>query len=269
MKTQSLIAVITLTVLSTSPAFAGWRAVDGEGATTLMSDGKLKHVSPEDGMSTIIDSEAGTLTMVNDRDKVYVAGKPEDFCNSMKEMMDAAMAQVSPEHKDMMEQMMENAMAEASPEQKAMMEQFTNDVATPAKPSVSVKKAGSGGKVAGWGTEKYTIMVDGDLYEEVWLVTDSALMKEVEKMDFSIFQKFSSCTEGQHGGGQDPEEAPEYMELMKKGLEVRSVSHGDVQQYSSDTVSLEEKDIPQSEFKVPAGYREVSMMEIFSMARED
>lgn len=200
-------------------------------------------------MSTIIDSEKGTLTMVNDRDEVYVSGKPEDFCSSMKEMMDAAMAQMSPE-------------------QKAMMEQIRNSAGAPAKPSVSVKKAGSGGKVAGWDTEKYSVTVDGNLYEEVWLVTNSALMKDMKKMDFGIFQKFSSCTEGQYGAGQDPEETPEYMGLMEKGLEVKSVSHGYVEQISSDTVSLEEKAIPASEFKVPAGYREVSMMEIFSMAEE-
>jgi hypothetical protein len=263
MKTQSIIAVITLLILSASPALAGWKAVDKEGAITLVSNGKFKHVSPEDGMITLFDSAKGTITMVNDREKVYTTGKPQDFCKGMKEMMDSAKKQ------------MDEAMANVPPEQRAMMEEMmkqsmpTPSTAPAAKPSVSIKKAGSGGKVAGWDTDKYQVMVDGKLYEEVWLVSDSAIKKDIAKVDFSAFQEFSSCTRDQHGGGQDPEDTPEYMELVKKGWEVKSVSHGTVEQHSSDTVSLEKKDIPESEFSVSPGYRKVGMMEIFSMEPEE
>jgi len=136
------------------------------------------------------------------------------------------------------------------------------------KQEVSFKKAGSGGKVAGWSTDKYEIYVDGKLYEEVWLVTDSSLVKDLTKVDFKVFQEFSSCMADQPGGGWDPENSPEYVKLMKKGWEVKSVSHGDVEQVSSDTVSLEKKDIPGSEFQVPANYRKVTIKELFSMGAE-
>lgn len=263
MRTQHMFAFIVLLIFSASPALAGWKAVDKEGNITLFSDGKFKHVSPEDGMISIFDSAKGVITMVSEHERVYASGKPEDFCKGMKEMMDAAKEQ------------MDAAMANIPPEQRAMMEEMMKqsmpaESAGPvAKPSVSIQKAGSGGKVAGWDTDKYKVMVDGNLYEEVWLVSDSTLKKDIEKVDFSIFQKFSSCTEDQYGRGQDPEDTPEYMELMKEGFQVKTVSHGDVEHHSSDTVSLEKRDIPESEFKVPAGYRKVSITEIFSMEQKD
>jgi len=256
MKSKSVIAVITLLILSAGPALAGLKAVDKEGGITLISDGKFKHVSPEDGMSTISDSQKGTITIINEREKTYASGKPQDFCKGMKEMMDSV------------REMMDAAMADIPPEQRAMMEEMMKQ-STPTspakKPSVSIKKAGKGGKVAGWDTDKYEVFVDGKLYEELWLVTHSTILKELAKMDFKIFQEFSSCAASQDGGGYDPENSPEYIKLMQEGLEVKTVSRGPVEQDSSDTVSLEKKDIPDSEFRVSADFRKVSIMEIFSM----
>jgi len=245
-KALGLLAMIVILIFTAGPALAGWKAVDEDGSVTLVSNGKFKNVSQDDGMISIADSEKGTMVMINDREKVYTSGKPKDYCEGMQEMMEAMMGGMLPEQRAMMEQMMK----QSAPAQKQ---------------EISIKKAGSGGKVVGWDTDKYEIFVNGNLYEEVWLVTDSALVKDLAKVDFEVFREFSSCMANQPGGGFDPENSPEYVKLMKKGWEVKSVSHGDVEQHSSDTVSLEKKDIPESEFQVPPNYRKVTIRGLFSM----
>ncbi len=249
MNARGVIAVISLVIIAAVPASAGWKAVDKEGAITLISNGKFKHVSPKDGMGSISDSGKGTITMVNNREGVYVTGKPHEFCQEMKAMMNAALASIPPEQRAMMEEMMKSSAAAA-------------------KPAVSFKKAGSGGKIAGWDTDRYEVFVNGKLYEELWLVTDKAILNDLDKLDIGLFQKFSSCMANQSGGNHDPEDSPEYIQLLKKGWQVKSVPHGDVHHHLSETISLEKTDVPESEFDVPAGYRKVTVMEMFSMGPE-
>jgi hypothetical protein len=210
---------------------------------------------------------AGELvTLFNSQERVYVSGSAEEFCAGIDEMMQDMAASIPPEQKAMMEKMMANM----PPEERAAMERMMGVAGTqPPPPVVSIKQAGNGGKVAEWDTVKYQVNADDRLYEEVWIVNDSAIMKEMGKVNFAFFQSFSACMSGLEGGAQDVENSPEYTELLKQGWQVKSVSHGDVEQYGSDTVSLEQQAVPESEFKVNSSYRKVGMKEFFTLGGEE
>jgi hypothetical protein len=259
------LVLIALFTLALNSAWAGWKAVDQDGTVTVLSEGKIKYTDL-DGMGTIIDSSRELITLFNSQERVYVSGSAEEFCAGIDEMMKDMAASIPPEQKAMMEEMMANM----PPEERAAMERMMGVAGTQLPPPVvSIKQAGNGGKIAGWDTVKYEVNADDRLYEEVWIVNDSAIMKEMGKVNFAFFQSFSACMNGLEGGAQDVENSPEYTELLKHGWQVKSVSHGDVEQYGSDTVSLEQQAVPESEFEVNSGYRKVGMKEFFTLDGEE
>lgn len=66
-------------------------------------------------------------------------------------------------------------------------------------------------------------------------------------------------------GAPPVELSPEYIKLMEKGLIVKSVEYEyGMENITSNTVSIEIKDIPDSEFQVPSGYKKMSITEYFS-----
>jgi hypothetical protein len=127
--------------------------------------------------------------------------------------------------------------------------------------TVTVKGAGDGGIVAGLKTVKYGVEVDGELYEEIWLATDSDLLNEFKALK-PLLRKFSACA-STFGTEFAPENAPEYLQLMERGVEVKSIAYTDGSpEPVTDVVKLEKKDLPESEFSVPRDYRQVTFGEM-------
>lgn len=59
--------------------------------------------------------------------------------------------------------------------------------------------------------------------------------------------------------------SPEYVKLMEKGLTLKSIEYEEgMENTTTNTVSIDIKDIPDSEFEVPAGYKKMSFTEYFS-----
>ena len=67
-------------------AFAGWRAVDQDGAVTLLSEGKIRSTE-EDGMGIVIDSSKRLVTLFNSEKRIYGSGSAEEFCAEIDAMM--------------------------------------------------------------------------------------------------------------------------------------------------------------------------------------
>ena len=70
--------------------------------------------------------------------------------------------------------------------------------------------------------------------------------------------KMASCS-AMGGGDFDIENSKEYRKLEEKGWVLKRVARGEV---VSEVVKLEQKKIPASEFKVPAGYKKISLEQL-------
>jgi hypothetical protein len=175
---------------------------------------------------------------------------PKKICDELSKMMDAMTEAMPPEQRAAMEKMM----SEKASTQKA--------------PVVTVSRVGSGGKVAGQDTDKYSVTVDGKPYKEVWLAVDSPIMEEAR-----VFTKSAMDLSKQVEGCKQigplsatlvamPESSKEYMTLMEKGWRLKEVDmrNGNVQY---EVESLTKKSIPASDFQIPAGYEKLDMMEMF------
>ena len=163
--------------------------------------------------------------------------------------------------------MIEEMMKGVPAEQRKMMEQMRGKGSQGSQPEVIVEKMGDGGTIAGFKTLKYKVLVDGELFEEVWLTNDSALMKEFKPL-IQLLQKFSSCT-GDIGIEAAPEKSPEYQKIMEMGFELKSVQYEyGTPDPETDVVELEKTDIPDKEFEIPPEYKQRSFSEVMESHME-
>lgn len=247
----TLLATAFIFTFLSSKALAGWVEVNRQaGTTTYISDGMVKQMVDVEGSPwTLFDADRGIITVVDPRGSNYMEIDPEKICDELSKMM--------------------NAMTEAMPpEQRAAMEQMMSEKASTQKvPVVAVSRVGNGGEIAGQNTDKYSVTVDGKPYKEVWLAVDSPIME-----DARVFTKSAMDLNKQVEGCKQigalsatlvamPESSKEYMALMEKGWRLKEVDmrSGSVQY---EVESLTKKDIPASDFKVPANYEKLDMMEM-------
>ncbi len=215
-------------------ANAGWLLTDANGQTGALSKGKMR--LNEDYGGVIMNAAKDKMILFDKNKKVCATGTVAEFCEAMSGMMDKAMGSMPPEQRAMMEKMMGGKKKEA--------------------PKVVVTKEGRGDAIAGLETTKYKVTADGKLYEEVWITTDKAVMDDYRPLT-GFLSKFVGCSASAAAMmGTLPEATPEYMKLYEMGFVLKSVSPDE--EHAVNNVSmqkLEKKDIPDSEFEPPAGYR--------------
>ena len=241
-----ILLVLAALLCMAGPADAGWIMVEQNGDKTLISNGRLKGTS--EGVSWILNGPKKEMSFIDDGQKIYWQGTIDDYCSSMTDMMDQMMKNIPEDQRKMMEQMM--AKGNQTPGQK-----------------VDVVKTGEGKKIAGFNTLKYKVLVNGELFEEVWLTTDAAVMKEYKPL-VPVIQKFNSCM-GIMGMEFMPEKSAEYQKLWEIGFHLRSVRYEDGNpETDTDVVKMEKADIPGKEFQVPAGYQQRSFVEMMQSQGE-
>ena len=246
--------IIAILFVSTVCFSQGWIITDANNKVTMIGNGWIKDF-PDDmddvPMTTMYNSSKNLIIMINDMDMTYTKGSGDDFCNAMKSMR-VEMNQHMPAEQ---QQMMKDMIAEQK--------------AKPA-PKVSVQKS-SGESVAGYSTTKYSISVDGELYEEKWISNDASLSGLIQATnDLSGWgKKLAGCSVPDESFLKNaPEFSNEYMDVEHAGVEMKSVSYefGSAEE-GTDIVSIERENLSSEEFEVPGDYSQVSMKEmIMSMS---
>jgi hypothetical protein len=257
--------------LFTVTANAGWVMENSEGSTTYIGKDKIKSEYTNEGISIshIIDVNKGLITMVDKNRKIYGSGTPDEYCNATrsfgKEMQEQAMAGLSPEQRKMME------------EQMKQLQQMSKSAPTEnmPKPVVSIKRTGSNDVIAGHKTDKYTVNVDGDKYQDIWIASDISMDDEMKKLRLDKFQlmqkrmdKCMDASKEEMGMMADPLDSPEYKKLIEKGFIMKEVYHtggfsGPAGDETTEVIRLEKKSISSSEFKIPAGYKKAPIKDLF------
>jgi len=250
--------LVSIFLLLASQAFAGWVIEEVSGypegeeirETIYFQKNKIKMVDSEQIM--IFDLEKGMLYFLNPDREIYWGGTPEEFRKAMKEAMKLAMEEMleemTPEQREAYKEFMEG------------VEEETKEATAEKKIKVEVKKTSEKATIAGYSTQKYQIWVDGELKEELWISTEINLKDEIDLKKFvQLFEALDAAA-----GEESYKSSPEYMGLMKQGYWLRSIDYtfgekGTVR----EATKVEKKRIPDSEFKVPQGYRKVGIGEIF------
>jgi len=250
----SLLIVLFLT----SQAFAGWvvervnRDFEGEETTeiTYVQKNKMKIVEPK--MIIMVDLEKNLYYIVSrgPEFKLYWSGTPE---------------QMRKEGEEMAKQMEEAYLKKLSPEQREQYNQYKESMKEETKGStiekkieVNAKKTSEKATIAGYPTRKYQVWVDGELREELWI---SSKIKVKDEIDLNKLEKFQEAMSGP-SEEESYESSPEYKKLMEQGTPLKSIEYYDQGNTVTEVKKVEKKQIPDSEFKVPKGYRKISLLEL-------
>ena len=224
----ALAALLALLVICPL-AMAGWVVLDKDGQKNLISQHRIKTVSQsaEDGW-TVMDFKKDQILLVDLENKAYAIASFDQFCESMQKLANK----------------IQSMFGKIQQEKK------------PAK--VEVVKAGSGGKIAGYDTVKYQVMVDCQLQEEVWISPRPEFAKD---LSFDRLAKLMAC------GAQkdDAEYSGAYQKMMASGWVMRSVNYeGGQGETDAHVAEVTEQDIPESEFQVPQGLKKASVEDLIT-----
>ena len=248
--------LLLVTLLLTPPIFAGWVGeqvtTDSEGKETTeinyMQQNKVKTVGAEEII--IIDLEKNLFYMISPEHKVYWSGIPEQMRKEMEEtqkkMEEAYLQKLTPEQQEQYKKYKEST------------EKETKEAAKEKKIKLEVKKTSETTTIAGYPTRKYQVWVNGELKEEKWISTKIKIIDEIDLEKLEKFQKAMSGLEAEESYGS----SPDYMHLMEIGAEMKTIVYYEGGSTITETKKIEKKQIPDSEFKVPKGYRKLSLFEL-------
>lgn len=231
---KAVFVILLVLIFTPSLLWAGWIQKDRDGTQTFISDGKLKIIEPDsEGSYLVINYPANQILLVDGNRKAYAAGAIEAYCEMMKKML-AAFGE---------------------------MESAFGGETENAPDSVTVVAAGKD-NIAGMAADKYKVLVDGELYEEIWLARDAGIMDELGKRH----EQFMDCL----SEADDPvENTKAYKDLSTKGWELRNISYefGE-KEYNTNVMEIKKASIPDSEFVAPGGYKKMKFEEFFNSGVE-
>lgn len=246
-------------LLTPSAAQAGWLIVDDKGDQTLLSRGRLKMASRQaEGHSMVLDLTRARLWVADSGRRLYWDGTVEEYCQGVRGTMAAAERQMT----EQLEKMSPAQREQLEPMLKQMGRGATAGTAGPPT-RVTVERTGETETIAALPTRKHRVLVDGKLYEELWLTTDAAFLRELELGRApDTFGRMFACMTGTTSARV--EASPEYRQLFGQGWPLKAVYHGEGAGALRALVTrAEQREIPEGDFAPPAGFRPAPLAELF------
>lgn len=222
--------------------------------TIYLQDNIMKVVQPE--MVTIFNLNTETITIMSPVKKVYWEGKVDDYKKEIKDAMQSAMEEqlenAREEQKEMIRKMYKGMMESIDDPSKFAGEE-------PEEYELEIEKTGEKERVAGRIAHKYSIKVNSSVKEEAWLSESDRPHEEFDIGRFyDIFGDFTS----QASTNAFYQNNEKYIEFSKMGFPLKSISYYGGYESISEVTDLQKENIDASEFKAPADYQKVSLLEI-------
>jgi hypothetical protein len=248
--------VLGAALLLASAAQAGWLIVDENGDHTLLSRGRLKMVSKQaDTHSMVLDLTRARLWVAHAGQRLYWEGTVEEYCAAVRSAMPAVDARMTEQLKEL------------PPAQREQMEQLMKQMGRGAAagppPKVTIERTAETETIAALPTRKYRVLVNGKLYEELWLTTDAAFLRELDLARApDTFGRMFACGPG--AGGDRVEASAEYRQLFARGWPLKAVYHGNGGGPGRALVTrVEPLEVPERDLTPPAGFRPAPLSEVF------
>jgi hypothetical protein len=253
--------VLGFSLLLPATAGAGWVIVDEGGDQTLLSRGRLKMAPRKaEGHSMMLDVGRARMWIADAGRRAYWEGAVEEYCQAVRGTMAAADKQIAEAMKDLPAAQREQMLQ--------MMKQMGRSApgAAGPPPRVTVERTGETQVIAGLPARKYNVLANGRLYEELWLTTDAALLRELDLGRApDTFGRMFACMVG--GGGDRVEATAEYRQVYAQGWPLKAVYHGQGGGAGRAAVTkVEPRDVPERELAPPAGFRAAPLAEILGLS---
>jgi hypothetical protein len=233
-------------------ASAGWMETHADGKVIVYAEGQIKKAAPEDPTWSTVGLADQSLLIVHSDRRVYAQGTIDDYCRAMETFLRSVMAEMAPEERELMDELMDE-------------DAHRDDQ----RPRLIIGRAAEAGPVAGLATEKYLVLVDGKLYEELWLAPAAPIMQELDSAAIrNVERKMTTCmeniTEIVTGNWlRQPEQDAAYQELLHKGWLMRRISYsGGMPLTEMLVTALEGPATPTVELHPPQNFLQISFEEL-------
>lgn len=201
-----------------------------------IQEGRFKSESADETL--IVDLAKETVYFVYDGEKRYFGGKLTDV---IAELRKSTMTEMNEE-----ENVLDNP---TGPLDEGV--------------SLEVSKIGESLTLAGLKGEKYQVVVDGELKEELFISAALPVNKEIDPRKLSeVMLRLGGVTSP--SSKEFFQLADEYVALIKKGYPIRSIEYdptGEV--ILTEIEKVEKQNVPAAEFAPPKGYERISAGQIY------
>jgi len=230
-------AAALLTLAAALPALAGFRILEADPefpqdvTTSWFQGGKARVDGALEGLSVIVDVKNGEGWLIDSTSKRYAGGKIGELAEELRKLEGTQTDDVAP------------------------------PPAAPAKARVvEVKDIGDGGRLQGYATHRYQVLVDGELLEELWLAPKLEVAREIDLAAFGV--TLQRMLGGGAGLNQGYEESEPYRKLRAVGYPLRHVLYFVGEKSTLEVTSVTIQDFPEADFAIPKGYAQSGYTEL-------
>ncbi len=195
--------------------------------------------------ASIIDLVKEEITLLNLKENTYWKGSPDNYKREVRKLtlqrLQQELNEMTPVLREKYREYYENLLRDMqNPAPELFSEVFAR-----------VEMTSEQKTMLNYSARKYNIYMEGFLVEEVWITSSIKISGEVELDKFWLFMNEISS------GSMEPDHrtSKEYLHLLKQGYPMFSkefLSEGEI---LTEVVKAERRQIPQSEFLVPDGFR--------------
>lgn len=204
---------------------------------------------------TLMDCNTGRFSLLNPDKQYFWSGTVDDYVREVSQHRASALQ----------EKMGQDPRKK---KQKAGEDKpFRPKPVDPAKlQPVSITKTGETEKIAGYDTEKYAVLVNGELFQEIWVAPSLDVSADLNWDRYLADQrKLSAAMLGKSGEAYSALYFnDEYRKLLAKSFALKTVVHHIAGGFERAATSVRQADVPASDFEVPESYRKVRLTDVLS-----
>lgn len=229
--------------------------MDPQNTSMAISGGRVRLEQPD--VVTVIDYNANRFTLINPVKHYFWTGTIDEYQREM----------ARERAQKMREQFAELGKSKRTPK----TDDYKLPKIDPAKlPALSISKTGLSEKIAGYDTEKYQIMADGELFQEIWVAPTMDVSGDLDpNRYFAVQRKMTSTMMGKSAGEYNALYLnDEYRKLTEKAFVLKIVTHHMGGSFERSATSVSKTEVASSQFEVPEAYRKVRLLDVLGAPQQ-
>jgi len=250
-----LVALSLSLSLLPSVAGAGWvsewentaihngERLDPERSTVRIAKNRMRIDQPQ--ITSIFDYAKGTMTLMNPQSGVYWSGTIDEYSEQTSKSRNQALRR---------------RIGEDAVDKKAEFKVDLEDL-----PEIKVERTDEAKTIAGHSTLKYVVLVNDELFQEVWITEEINTNDDIDVDKYLDYQRRSSAR--MIGKSAKPFNAlyrsKAYENFLKKGLALQTTIHHIAGGFERRALSFKEAALTDGDFAVPEGFRKARIADVF------
>ena len=201
----------------------------------------------QDKLTSVYDYKKKTITVMNPKTKRVWSGTIDEFVlNNVKRRNESMRRRLGPKT-----------------DKEDLKRLPTLDVDS--LPEITVTRTDERKTVAGYKTFKYSVRVNEERFQEIWLAEDLDMRSDIDPEKFLEYQRRGS--RGMIGNSAKPFNAlyrsEAYLDMLKKGYPLQTVTYHLVGSFEQKAASVRQSDVDDSRFAAPGDYQKTQVSDVF------